>query len=373
MNRLPYLLRKEFRQIFRNRIILQMIIAVPIIQLLIIPLTANYEVKNIRLAVVDQDLSHMSRQLVSSVVGSGYFELVDFGQSYHQAIQSIQKDEADIILQVPLGFEKASMRNDEPVLYVAANAINGVKAQVGTGYLLSIIRSETQSFRVQSLPNPTVVRSAAIQITPRYWFNPNLSYPVFMVPGVLVLLVTMVGGYMAALNLVKEKETGTIDQINVSPIPKAWFILGKLIPFWLLGCVVFTIGLYGVGYLVYGIVPAGNVSILYGYLAIYLIAILGFGLLISTYSGTQQQAMSLTFLFMMIFVLMSGLFTPVESMPRWAQWIAYANPVTWFIDVMRMVVMKGSGWRDVVPHFAIMVGFGVVFNFWAIANYQKQS
>ena len=194
-----------------------------------------------------------------------------------------------------------------------------------------------------------------------------------MVPGILVFLVTMIGAYMCALNLVKEKEVGTIEQINVTPIKKYHFILGKLIPFWIIGILVFSVGLFVIGRWVYGIIPLGNIGILYAFLAIYLIAVLGIGLLISTYSNSQQQAMSLAFFFMMIFLLMSGLFTSIDSMPEWAKWIARLNPVTYFIEVMRMLVMKGSGFDDIKNHFIIMAGFAIFFNGWAIINYKKTS
>ncbi|MEL6989182.1 MAG: ABC transporter permease, partial [Bacteroidota bacterium] len=176
---------------------------------------------------------------------------------------------------------------------------------------------------------------------------------------------------MCGLNIVKEKELGTIEQINVSPIKKHYYILGKLIPFWLIGIVVFSIGFFLIGWLVYGIIPIGNLALLYLYLSLFLIAVLGFGLLISTYSETQQQAMSVSFFFMMIFILMSGMFTSIDAMPSWAQKIAYANPVTYFIDVMRMVVLKGSGLVHITKHIFIMVGFAILFNTWAILNYRK--
>jgi len=194
-----------------------------------------------------------------------------------------------------------------------------------------------------------------------------------MVPGILAVLVTMVAGFMSSLNIVREKEIGTIEQINVTPIRKFHFIVGKLVPFWLIGVFVFTVGLFGISRLFYGIVPLGSVALLYGFLAIYLVALLGFGLLVSTYSDTQQQAMSVAFFFIMIFMLMSGLFTPIDSMPPWAQVIAHLNPVTYFIDVMRSIVLKGSGFRDLQRDFYIIVAFAVVLNGWAILNYRKTS
>src|SRR5690606_15910648 len=192
------------------------------------------------------------------------------------------------------------------------------------------------------------------------WFNPLQRYQVFMVPGILAVLVTMVGAYMCSLNIVKEKEVGTIEQINVTPIRKYQFVLGKLIPFWVIGMIIFSMGLLVVARWVYGIVPVGSLVLLYSYLAVYLVAVLGLGLLISTFAETQQQAMSVTFFFMMIFMLMSGLFTPLDGMPTWAYLIAKFNPVTYFIEVVRMVLLKGSGFADLKGHFLVMTGFAVL-------------
>jgi ABC-2 type transport system permease protein len=211
-----------------------------------------------------------------------------------------------------------------------------------------------------------------IEITSSNWFNPSLNYQTFMVPGILVLLVTMIGAYMCTLNIVKEKEMGTIEQINVTPIKKYQFILGKLIPFWIIGLIIFSIGLFVVARLIYGIVPVGSLLLLYAFLGLYLVAVIGIGLLISTIANNQQQAMSLAFLFMMIFILMGGLFTTIDSMPNWARWISKFNPVAYFIDVNRMVIMKGSGFPDIKYHFLKMLGFAVFFNVWAVLNYRKR-
>lgn len=216
-----------------------------------------------------------------------------------------------------------------------------------------------------------VSQTFAIELTSSNRFNRYLNYRIFMVPGILASLVTMVGAYMFALNIVKEKEIGTIEQINVTPIKKFHFILGKLIPFWVIGIFVFSIDLFLVGELVYGIIPLGSYFLLYLFLSFFLIAVLGIGLLISTYSQTQQQAMSLAFFCIMIFLLMSGLFTPVDSMPAWARVFAYLNPVTYFIDVMRMIILKGSSFMDIKKHFLIIIGFAIFFNGWAILNYKK--
>lgn len=372
MRTIKFLLQKEFRQIFRNRAILAMIIVMPVIQLLILPLAANYEIKNINLSVIDHDHSSYSQKLISKITASGYFKLQGYDASFKNAFRLIETDKADLILEIPQGFERNLVRENEQKLFIAVNAINGTKANLGGAYLTEIIKNYNDDIRVQSQQQPEFNAVPTIEIASSNWFNPFLNYNKYMVPGILAYLVTMVGGFLTALNIVKEKETGTIEQINVTPIKKHYFILGKLIPFWILGNVVFTIGLF-VSWLVYGIVPLGNLFVLYGFIGIFLLAILGFGLLISTYSNTQQQAMLVMFFFMMIFILMGGLFTPIDSMPVWAKIIARINPVSYLIDVMRMVVLKGSGWKDILPQLWKIALFAVILNAWAILNYRKTS
>jgi ABC-2 type transport system permease protein len=372
MRTIKFLLQKEFRQIFRNKSILLMIMVMPIIQLIILPLAADYEVKNINLAVIDHDHSSYSGKLVSKIISSGYFKLTGYHRSFKSAMHQIELDKADLVLEIPEGFEKKLVRENEQQLFIAVNAINGTKANLGGAYLGSIIRNYNSDLLVDLIPPSRYGLSPQIEITSSNWFNSLLNYKVFMVPGILAILVTMIGGFLSALNIVKEKEIGTIEQINVTPIKKRHFILGKLIPFWVLGNVVFTIGLL-VSRLIYGIVPVGNLFVLYGFISVYLLAIMGFGLLISTYCETQQQAMFIMFFFMMIFILMGGLFTSVDSMPEWAKWISRLNPVSYLINVMRMIILKGSGLRDITFHLGIIALFALVLNFWAILNYKKTS
>jgi ABC-2 type transport system permease protein len=371
MRTLKFLLQKEFRQIFRNKTILRMIIGLPIIQLIVLPLAADFEFKNINISVIDHDRSTYSRRLTDKIIASGYFKLNDYSDSYRESFKEFERDNADLIIEIPQNFETDLIREDNSTLLIAVNAINGTKAIVGNTYLNQIIGKFNSELRQELGATSRFSEVATIEVESINWYNPYLNYQFFMVPGILVLLVTMVGAYMCALNIVKEKEVGTIEQINVTPIKKVHFILGKLIPFWLIGIFVFTLGLFGVARLVYNIVPLGSIGLLYAFLGIYLIALLGIGLLISTYSENQQQAMSVAFFFVMIFILMSGLFTSIDSMPQWAQWIAAFNPVTYFIDVVRLVILKGSGFRDIQTQFAVMTGMAIFFNTWAILNYSK--
>jgi len=371
MKTLSILIGKEFRQIFRNRALLPILFVAPLAQLLILPLAADFEVKNIDIAIVDHDRSAQSQRLVSTITASGYFRLADGGGAFRTAFAEMEADRADLILEIPRGFERNLLREDREKLFVAINAINGVKAGLGGGYLARIIAEHNADILTERSAPPKPAPAPRIEIVSSNWFNPAMDYRFYMVPGILVLLVTMIGAYMCALNIVKEKEMGTIEQINVTPVPKHLFILGKLIPFWAIGMVVFSIGLFGVGMLVYGIVPVGSLLLLYAYLAIYLVAVLGLGLLISTHCETQQQAMSVAFFFMMVFVLMSGLFTPTDSMPPWAYAITQCSPITYFMEAVRMIVLKGSTLADLKGHFLLMFGFAGLLNGWAVMNYRK--
>jgi len=372
MRTLKFLLRKEFMQIFRDPGILRIIFVMPVIQLLLLPWAADYEIKNIKLAVVDHDHSDYSRQLINKVTASGYFILTDYTSSYTSAMERIEQDKADLILEIPTSFESDLVKQDEAKVLLAVNAINGVKAGLGSAYLRSIIQNYNGEVRLQWIQFPRFSPETNIEVVSSNWFNPLMNYKFFMVPGILVLLLTMVGANLTAINIVKEKEIGTIEQINVTPMKKYHFVLGKLIPFWCLGLVVFTIG-FTIAWVVYGIVPAGSFLTIYLFAAVYLFAVLGLGLLISTYSNNQQQAMLISFFIMMVFVLLGGLYTSIDSMPGWAKIITKLNPVSYFIEVIRMVVLKGSGLGDIKYQLLTIFGFAVILNSWAVINYRKRS
>jgi ABC-2 type transport system permease protein len=372
MRTLKFLLQKEFRQIFRDKGILRVIFIMPAMQLLVLPWAADYEVKNINLAVVDHDHSTYTQQLISKIIASGYFKLDKYTASYKDAMHEIEDDNADIILEVPPSFEKDLVKESSANLFMAVNAINGAKAGLGASYLQTIIHDFNNGVRMQWIQLPRFNTETTVDVTYSDWFNPLMNYKFFMVPGILVMLVTMVGSFLAAMNIVKEKQIGTIEQINATPVKKYHFILGKLIPFWILGLVILSIGLL-IAYIAYGIIPAGSFFTIYVFAACYLLAVLGLGLLVSTYSSTQQQAMLFSFFLIMIFVLLSGLYTPISSMPQWAQWITRFNPVAYFIEVMRMVVLKGSNLSDISRNIFVVLGFAVVLNTWAVISYRKRA
>jgi ABC-2 type transport system permease protein len=371
MRILLVILRKEFQQIMRNPSILRIIFMMPAVQLLILPLAADYEVKNVNLTVVDQDHSTYSQLLLNKLSASDYFIIQDVADNYDAAMVDIEKDVSDIILTIPPHFERDLIREDEAKLSLAVNAVNGAKGNIGASYAANIINEYNQEIRKTWFTTPEFNPVPIIDITYSNWYNDGMSYTLFMVPGILVILLTLVGSFLSALNIVHEKEVGTIEQINVSPIKKYQFILGKLIPFWLIGFVVLTIGLL-IARFVYGIIPAGNMGLIYLFAAVFLFALLGIGLLVSTIAESQQQAMFISFFFMMIFILMGGLYTSIDSMPQWAQVITWFNPVKYFIEVMRMIVMKDSSLADISHNLLVIGIMAVVFNTWAVLLYRKR-
>ncbi len=371
MTTLGYLLQKEFRQIFRDPAILRVIMIVPIVQLIIVPFAADYEIKNINISIVDQDRSPYSLELTQKLTASGYFQLISYTHNYEEAQQLVEYGKTDLILTIPQDFEKDLIVENEKKVFLAADAVNGVKAGLGTAYATQIIRDFNQDLRSRLVVFPRFSPIPQIEIQPAFWYNENVNYKLFMAPGILVILVTMVGSFLTALNIVAEKEVGTIEQLNVTPIRKWEFILGKLIPFWVLGLVSMTLGMIVI-YLVFGIFPLGSLGTIYLFAIIYLIAVLGIGLLISTFADTQQQATLFAFFMMLTFILMSGLFTPVESMPQWAQWISAVNPPKYFVEAIRAIFIKGSRLVDLLPQLGIISLFAVIFNSLAVLNYRKR-
>ncbi len=373
---LRFLLEKEFKQIRRDRFLRKIIFMLPVMQLLILPFAANFEMRNINLSLVDGDRSAFSRELADQILSSGYFCLSDFSDTYSQALLAVERNEADIIVEIPSGFEKRLFREGGAELYIAADAVNGTKGGLGSSYLTSILQRVNleKGWRVTPQGKSGIAAKRAYRarsVETIALFNPHLDYKSYMVPGIIVFLLTIIGGFVPALNIVSEKEKGTIEQINVSPVPKSVFLLSKLIPFWIIGFILLTLALL-IARLVYGLTPAGGIGIIYLFAAVYLVGFTGLGLAVSSISSTQQQAMFTAFFFIIIFALLSGLFTPISSMPAWAQTLTAFNPLRYFVEVMRRVYLAGSGLSDLWRSLGVICLFALLFNVLAVWSYRKK-
>lgn len=370
---LKYLLEKEFKQFARNPFLPRLVVFLPVLALLILPWAADLTTKNVDVVVVDLDHSPFSARLVKKATAADYFDLSGAAASYSEAMEYIRRGDADIILEIPPHFERDLVRHGAAQVMISANAVNSTKGALGSSYLAQIVAGFAEELTAERGAETTVrTGTAELNVVPDVRYNPMMDYKRFMVPAFMVVLLTMICGFLPALNIVMEKEFGTIEQINVSPIGKITFILAKLIPYWLMGVTVLTIGLI-IAWLVYGIVPAGGLLTVYTAFVIYVIALSGFGIVVSNYSATMQQAMFVMFFFLIIFILMSGLFTPVSSMPDWAQKITLINPMRYFIGIMRSIFFKASSIADLWPDYLALTVFAAASNIWAVLSYRKSS
>ncbi len=371
MKILGYIVQKEFRQIFRNKAMLPIIFIMPLVQLLILSNAATYDIKDIRLSYVDQNRTSTSRALIKKFEASEYFEVIDRFPSHEKAYELMEKGTVDVILEIPFNFEDELARGNSTALGVYLNAIDGSKAGIEAVYINEVVQSFNKQAQLDfSIVGQEPSAQSIVMSVPSFWYNKDLDYKIFMVPGILVLLVTMVTLFLSSMNIVRENETGTLEQINVTPIKKYQFIIGKLFPFWLLGLVLLTVGLI-LSKLVFNVPMVGSIALLYLFTAVYLLVILGMGLLVSNYTNTQQQAMFIAWFFVVIFILLSGLFTPIESMPDWAQKITLLNPIRYFVDIIRMVMIKGSNFWDISFQLSAIAGYALILNGLAIWSYKK--
>ncbi|WP_195553705.1 ABC transporter permease [Bacteroides eggerthii] len=370
---IKYLIEKEFKQMLRNSFLPKLIFIFPCMIMILMPWAANLEIKNINLNIVDNDHSVVSRRLVDKIGASTYFRLTALPATYDESLLGIEAGIADVILEIPYDFEKDWINGKAPRLLVAANAVNGTKGSLGGSYLSSIISDYSRELMsevpVKALTGKPLPR---ISVSTLNLYNPTLNYKLFMIPALMVMLLTLICGFLPALNVVGEKEAGTIEQINVTPVNKFTFIAAKLIPYWLIGFVVLTI-CFVLAWLLYGILPAGHFLTIYVFALVFLPVVSGFGLVISNHSATLQQAMFVMWFFMLVLILMSGLFTPIHSMPEWAQWITHINPLRYFVEVMRTIYLRGGGLAELFPQLGALLIFAIVANIWAVRSYRKSS
>ncbi len=373
MKTILFIIQKEFKQIFRNKAMLPIIFVLPIMQIVILSFAATFEVTNIELAYIDNDKSTYSRELISKFKASNYFTINGELSSAKQGFDAMQKGEIDVFIEIPSNFERQLIKEKEIALSIQIDAINGASAGVENAYINQIIQKFNAKIRAELMPViPKSKGLKRLELTPSYWYNETLDYKTFMVPGIIVLLVTMVTFFLSGMNIVREKEIGTLEQINVTPIKKYQFIIGKLFPFWVLGIFILFFGM-NIGRFLFEVPLLGNPFVILLFASIYILVFLGMGFLISNFTDTQQQAMFIAWFFVVIFILMSGLFTPIESMPSWAQKLTEFNPIRYFIEVIRMVMLKGSGFQDILPQLIKITVYAIVMNILAVVSYRKVS
>jgi ABC-2 type transport system permease protein len=371
MRTIGFLIQKEFLQIFRNRTLLPIMFIAPIIQMLVLVFAANLNMKNIDFCVYDSDGSLTSTRLISKFKGSPFFVSSGEVSGFEQAEEMMKKGRVDMIINIPDGLEKDLFTDGSSEVQFLVDGINNASAVLISAYARNILLDFNKSL----IPEISAINNAghapqSIDIVHNHWYNPELDFKIYMVPGILVILVTMVGWILAAFNIVREKELGTIEQINVTPIRKHHFIIGKLVPFWVIAMFELAFGLF-LGKLIFHIPILGNMGLLFAFAGLYLLVALSIGLFISSVSQTQQQVMFVSFFFLLTFILMSGIFTPVESMPEWAGVFNQFNPIAYFMKVIRMIILKGSVFQDVAMDFLKIGMLGFIMLGLATWRYRK--
>lgn len=366
MRRILFLARAEVLHVVRDRATLAQVLVVPIVQLLVLSNAATFQIRNTPTYVVDLDRSSASRGLVTRFAASGHFRIEAESASADLANDALLRGDVTMVLAIPHDFESSIVRTGAAPVELSLNSEKGSAAGIVQSYAAAIVSAYAGEL------TPPNARAARIDVRTHSWYNPALDYRHYMVPGILVFLVTLIGTLLTAQNIAREKELGTLEQLNVTPIARREFIAAKLLPFWCLGMIDLAIGLV-VGLVVFGVPVRGSLILLFGAAAIYLVVALGIGLWISTIVDTQQQAMFVTFFVMNVYLLMSGLFTPIDSMAPWMQVVSLANPVRHFITISRAVLMKGAGLTDVARPLATLVAFAAITMTVAVRQYSKRT
>ncbi|GAB6977093.1 ABC transporter permease [Prevotella falsenii] len=359
---LKYLLRKEFTQIRRNSFLPRLIIVYPILMMCVMPWIMNMEIKNIVVDVVDNDRSTQSQQLVHEIEANKYFIFHGQQPNYAAALNNIERSEADIAVVIPQNYSRDLTLGRMPQVLVAANTVNGTKGSIGSVYLSQVVSAN-------ALPSAAAIQT---KVATLYLYNKHLNFKLFMIPALFAIVMMLMTGFLPTLNIVNEKETGTIEQINVTPVSKWTFILAKLIPYWLIAFFIITVCLV-LAWAVYGITPVGNIALIYLLAMLLALFFSSFGLIISNYSDTMQQAIFVMWFFVVILLLLSGLFTPTRSMPSVPYLTTYVNPVSYFIEAMRTVFIRGGSFSSIAHQVFALSGIALFMGGWAVISYKKNN
>lgn len=366
------LLVKEVLLLRSNPLASKVIFMMPLAVMLLMPLVATFDVRNVGVAVVDNAHSPLSRRIVADMSASQWLRVDTVVANCPAAMAALEHGRADVILTLP-----ATLDRQLELIDIAANSVNATKGVLGAQYVAQSVTMTLQRWQAEQggaamQLNTTADASPSQQVSVINLYNPTLNYKFYMIPALVGVLIIIICGFLPALNIVSEKETGTIEAMNVTPVGRVTFVLSKLIPYWVIGLIVTVIGL-GIGRMVYGLEPAGSLGAILLGTFLFSLVMSGIGVTVSNRSSTMMQSILVMYALIMMFQLMGGLFTPVESMPDWAQGITYAIPTRYYIDIMRAVCLKGSTVTDLAFNFLALTAFAAAVSLLAAVTYRKQS
>jgi drug efflux transport system permease protein len=371
--RLKQMLIKEFIQVFRDKRTRFVLFIPPIIQMLIFGYAATFEIHHVPTVVLDLDHSQESRDLISRFTSSPYFDVQRQLTDYRQIGDLIDRGEATVGLEINAGFAQNLRKGQTAPLQVIVDATNSNTALIASSYISQIALAFAQQYqqdRISRISPQIIEKIPSVQLEPRPWYNPDLRSRWFFVPGVIGSLTLVLVVTLTAFAVVREREIGTLEQIMVTPIHPAEFILGKTLPFFLIG--LFDVSLIAtVGTLWFQVPFRGQILVLFAGAILFLLCMLGVGLLISTVSSTQQQAMVTAFFFVMPAVTFSGFGFPISTMPQWLQYLTYLSPLRYFLIVLRGTYLKGVGMEVLWPQMLAMAGLGISLLTVAVLRFHK--
>ena len=374
MKKIWYLVKKELRQVMRDINMLRVIFVVPMIQLMVLGYAITTDIKNIDILICDFDQTSVSRDLVERFSHTEYFTLIEAPCSAGHIEKYLFAGKAVIALTIPANFARDLKTSDKPEIQILLDGQNSNTSAVALGYCNRILLEFMQESIARDLQKaPQIARSVhMIEPVSRVWYNPELKSVYYMIPGIISILLTIITMLLTSLAIVKEREIGTLEQLMVTPLTSGQIIAGKTIPFAFLGLVEMSIAMT-VGVLWFKIPIIGSLPLLAGLSATFILTTLGLGIFISTLVNTQQQALFMSWFFLVTFILLSGFFYPIENMPKWVQVITYGNPLRYFIEILRELFLKGAGISVLWPELCSLLGLGATIFTLAALRFHKRT
>jgi ABC-2 type transport system permease protein len=374
MKSIIYFIRKEFVQLKRDPRMLNLLLIAPVVQLVLFGFAANLDVDKVRTIVYDMDKSFTSRNFIQKFTASGYFDIYKYADNYRDVTKSIDRGKVILALVIPSDFEEKINRGETVKVQTIFDGSDGNTASISAGYVQGVVAKYSEYIAIKFLhKNGSLVSlSSIINAKARVWYNPTLESRNFMVPGIVGLILTLITLILTSLAVVKEREIGTMEQLIVTPLKPYQMIIGKLIPFMILGFVAVILVLIGMRF-IFDIPVKGSIPFLFFSSFLYILSTLGLGLFVSTISKTQQQAMMISiFAVMMPMIYLSGFAFPIENMPKIIQYISYFIPLKYFINIIRGVILKGTGFAELWADALVLLGIGITILMLSSLRFKKR-
>lgn len=373
MRVIRHLLIKEFKQIFRTREMVAIIFGLPVVQLIILGFTITNEVKNVSLIISDQDNSPISREIVRAFENTDRFIVVDYINNQKNIEESVQNWDAQIALVIPQGFGYKYERNQQNEIQLLVDGLDGNTAGIALGYARGVLSDFQTSPKLKmQMRNKAASRhSSLVYMQERMWYNEDLDNAQYMIPGIIAVLITIVSMMLSSINLVREKEIGTLEQLMVTPLKRHQLLLGKILPFLILTFIELGIVL-AFGRIIFSLEVRGSYFLLSGLSFLFLFTTLGLGIFISTITNTQQQAMFISWFLMVFMIMISGFFIPIDNMPEFMQKLTYLSPMRYYLYIVRDIIQKGSTFTYLLKDIIPMALYGILIFTASTIKFQKR-